>query len=260
VFVSGDPGDAVNLQIQVPYPFVTNGAVPIHAYSTFDIASNGMGGFCTQPGTDVTSTFNISTAGGNRSSSGAPVILKSDYSPQQFGTNTTVTVAGQIPSSGWTYVTIHLEYGLRGSEPWYKAGETACSANVSSPPCPASASNTSIPEPRTYTFSYSGTVDSGSVGHTQTTQSINEFKKPAGFMGFVTSASTGDPVKSVKVQIYSPTNALLGTVYTDEDGYYLYPYKHKSASATYTVKLPDKAKQQSVTVKANGYAVVDFAV
>jgi len=30
----------------------------------------------------------------------------------------------------------------------------------------------------------------------------------------------------------------LVTVYIDEDGYYLFKYKHKGKSNTYTVKLP----------------------
>ena len=47
---------------------------------------------------------------------------------------------------------------------------------------------------------------------------------------------------------------------TDEDGYYTYPYKDTAKAATYTVKLPDHGKSTAITVKANGFAPVDFEI
>jgi hypothetical protein len=49
-------------------------------------------------------------------------------------------------------------------------------------------------------------------------------------------------------------------VYTDADGYYMYPYKHKARSATYYVDLgaPWVAEEVAVVVKANGFAAVNF--
>jgi hypothetical protein len=62
------------------------------------------------------------------------------------------------------------------------------------------------------------------------------------------------------VVIYNPSNQVLTTQYTDADGYYMYAYKHTAKSATYTVNLPGWAKSTSITVKANGFAPVDFEV
>ena len=62
------------------------------------------------------------------------------------------------------------------------------------------------------------------------------------------------------VQIYDPDGKLLAAVYTDEDGWYMYNYKHTRKAATFTMKLPDYNKQQSVTLKANSLAVVNFVV
>jgi len=115
-----------------------------------------------------------------------------------------------------------------------------------------------INEPQTYTLSFT-TTTGGSIGDTQTTQSINEFKRPAGFLGFAEN-QLGIPKKGARVQVYSPTGSLLGTVYTDEDGYYLFEYKHKAKAATYTVKLPAYNMAQPVTLKSNGFLVVNFPV
>lgn len=71
---------------------------------------------------------------------------------------------------------------------------------------------------------------------------------------------TGDPVENVKVVIYNPLGKVLATVYSDADGYHMYAYKHTSKSATYTVKLLSYGKSTAITVKANGFAAVDFTV
>ncbi len=90
--------------------------------------------------------------------------------------------------------------------------------------------------------------------------SYNEFKKFAGFLGFVTATPKyyGAPHANQKVVIYNPKGAVLATVYTDADGYYMYPYKHTAKSATYTVKVPDHKLSTAITVKANGFAPIDF--
>jgi hypothetical protein len=73
-------------------------------------------------------------------------------------------------------------------------------------------------------------------------------------------------VKNAKVQIYDSSNKLLATVYTDEDGWYMWQYKWTGKAAAFTVKMtpPTPYKQtvlsQTVTLKANGYLVVSFAV
>jgi hypothetical protein len=65
-------------------------------------------------------------------------------------------------------------------------------------------------------------------------------------------------VPNTLVEIYSPKGAKLVTLYTDEDGYYMFLYKHTAKAATYTIKLPNYGRTVSITVKANGFAAVDF--
>jgi len=55
-------------------------------------------------------------------------------------------------------------------------------------------------------------------------------------------------------------------VTTDEDGVYLLVYKHTGKAATFTVKMTpplpyaQTTQSQSVTLKSNGYVVVNFTV
>ena len=48
------------------------------------------------------------------------------------------------------------------------------------------------------------------------------------------------------------------TATTDQDGFYQLKYKHTGKAATFTVAIPQYSRQQSVTLKANGYALVLF--
>jgi 5-hydroxyisourate hydrolase-like protein (transthyretin family) len=99
------------------------------------------------------------------------------------------------------------------------------------------------------------------VALTSTPHSVNEFKKFAGFMGFVTVG--GNPAAGLQVRILKPDGSTLTTVTTDADGFYFYAYQHKSKSATYKVRLLayyPTTPEVAVTVKANGFAVVNFTV
>lgn len=77
--------------------------------------------------------------------------------------------------------------------------------------------------------------------------------------------SKGDPVKNAKVQIFLGTSkTATATVYTDEDGWYMWQYKWTGKAASFVVKmippLPYKqtTQSQTVTLKANGYLVINF--
>jgi len=84
-------------------------------------------------------------------------------------------------------------------------------------------------------------------------------KNDPSFAGIVTDNS-GNPVQGVKVQIYGPDGKLLATVYTDEDGWYMYNYKHTGKAANFTIKLPDYKQSKTVTLKANSFVVVNFTI
>jgi hypothetical protein len=167
-----------------------------------------------------------------------------------------------VPDTGLAYVTIHLDYGVKKTGSWKMPGTSTLNP----------VTNTSIADLLNQTGFGSGPVTIhgyeeydfartvGSDTSTTKPSSFNEIKKFAGFLGFVVDKVTGKPVSNAKVAIYNPTGGVLTTQYTDEDGYYMYAYKHTAKAATYTVKLPGWAKSTSITVKANGFAPINFEV
>jgi hypothetical protein len=82
------------------------------------------------------------------------------------------------------------------------------------------------------------------------------FKRDPSFTSIVTD-STSTAVKGVKVEIYGPDGKLLGTVHIDEDGFY---YEYKGKAGTFAIKLSTYKKHPTVTLKANGSAVVNFSI
>jgi len=187
------------------------------------------------------------------SSSGKQIITMEDYgaapNPNQLNELTTVTVSGTIPSTGLLYVTIHLDYGLKKTGGWTKNGEKAVGSGANT--------GITINEPQSYNFSF----NDGSNTYTSTPTTVNEFKKFAGFMGFVTVG--GNPAAGLQVRIFKPDGSVLTTVTTDADGFYFYAYQHKAKSATYKVRLLayfPSTPEVSVIVKSNGFAVVNFTV
>jgi len=122
VFVDGTPGDAVSVALTIPYPFVTQGANPVHEYDGATFYSNNN---CIQPGTDVSSGFTTSPA---------PPITLGSYGPQSFGSNVTLTVSGTIPASGILYVNIHLDFGLKTQTGYTKGTASSCPTGAVQPP------------------------------------------------------------------------------------------------------------------------------
>jgi hypothetical protein len=97
------------------------------------------------------------------------------------------------------------------------------------------------------------------ISDSATVYSQNSFKRDPGIAGLVLNSSD-EPVKNVEVLIYGPTGELLATMYTDEDGWYMWQYKHKGKWADYTVELPAYNLAQTVTLKGNAFVIVDFTV
>jgi len=226
-------GSFDTVTITIPYPFVTQGAVPIHIYSSLDTDASGN----LIPGNDVTSQFNIGTL--------PSTVSSPNY--DGFGDTATVVITPKTSYSGFAYIAVHLDYGLKKTTGYAKD----TSNNAVNP-----ADYLDIWIANDYPYGFSVT---GDVSDTQTIRNMNVFKRDPGFGGLVTN-SNSDPVKGVKVQIYDPSGKLLATVYTDEDGWYMYQYKWTGKAATFTLKLPDYNLKQSVSLKANGFLVVNFTV
>jgi hypothetical protein len=223
IFYVGDLAAGSSFEITLPYPFLTQGEMPVHIYSSLNTGPEG----CLIPGTDITSQFTISPS---------KVTLNESY--YAFGNTTTITVTSNDALSGFVYITIHLDYGLKKI-----IGELVKDASNNADP---------ILDDQSYTFSVSGVISDSN-----TVKNVNVFKRDPGFAGLVTDTA-GNPCEGVKVEIYGPNGALLATVHTDKDGWYFYTYKHTGKTATFTIKLPDYNLQQSALLKANSVVVLNF--
>ena len=248
VWYYGTPGDAFSLTITIPYPFVTQGANPIQVHNSFTTTSAG----CYLPGPSLPG-FTITTTGGTKSASGYDTIVLGDYSPQAIGSFTTVKVSGKVPAAdttvnpgvGLAYVTIHLDYGLKKTTGWTKSGDSLLTA--------INATYGNITSPQAYAFKVGGDITDS-----QNPTSINNFKKSVGTAGFTLKTLTENPVRNVTVELRDAKKALVGSAVTDEDGYYMINYKYTGKAATFYVNVPANKLSKQITLKANGFVIVDF--
>jgi hypothetical protein len=201
------------------------------------------------------SGYTITTEGGNKSPNGSQIILLSDYetTPKVDDSVQTVSVTGKVPSTGLMYITIHLEYGLKGTMGWSKGTNDTAVNNSGYPP---------ISSPQTYSLFSFANGDQYDMGPYT---SINVFKKNPGIGGQslqkLADGSQGDPLKGKKIEIYQGTGkSPVATVLTDEDGYYMWQFKWTGKAANFIVKMPEYNLSQSVMLKANGYLFVSFNV
>ncbi len=238
IFLIGTPGATATANILIPYPFITQGAVPIQVFSQAGSAAG-----CFSPSNDVTSQFTIT--GPLATPSGARGIALGNYTGT-FGTMVTVTVSGSFPSSTLAYVMIHLDHGLKGTSGYTEGG--ALGNDAVSP-------SLTVADLGTYTFS----ISTGGVTDTQTIQNENVFKHDPGIAGLVLD-SAGTPVKNTRVLIYDSNNILIATVYTDQDGFFSYIFKYTGHPTTFTVRIPAYNIVQSITLKSNGFAWTNITV
>ncbi len=256
VFYTGSVGSQASLSIRIPFPFETQGAVPIQVSSNV-VLVNG----CFQPSFDLTSQFSITSSGGHLSSSGSPVVLFTDYNPQQLGSTTTVFLTGPVPSTGLVYVTIHMDYGLRNQD-FYKNNTGSSSGpfpvSCSNNPCAQWTTNTAviIGTPQTYLFSVAG-----SMSTTTSPASVNNFKKDPGFAGVVTDLN-GNPIVGATVNVYDSNGKLVAAGTTDINGVYMISYKYTGSQTWFTIKVSSplfsSPQTATVTMKSNQMAVTTF--
>src|SRR5262249_55344746 len=198
VLYTGTPGSAVNLYVDIPYPFVTQGAVPIQIHDSTGFTGPGSAA-CFVPCPSLPG-YTVSTYDDTiRSSSGQPVILLAhptagDYDALELDKTTSVNVQGVVPSTGLLYVTIHLDYGLKKSGGFSKVGTN----DAFHPAFSLADAALTIIDGQVYPFSTS-------TGLMHNPTSTNVFKKNPGFGNLAVRSLTGDPKANVRVQIYGPT-------------------------------------------------------
>jgi len=197
-FHVGTPLTPVTFTVTVPYPFVTQGANPIEVYDGAGF-STANGQTCFGTGTKIlaASTTNLTLA----SYGVNPVV----------GVTTktiTVTVPGNVNDTGFVWLAIHLDYGLKGLS--FGQNTTTLAATQ------CGGTTVLIPNNQPYAFS----VSNGSTGSSSIT-SCNTFKKLPGIGGLVCNGLTTRMIAGVPAVLKDSLGNVLATSTTDQDGWYM---------------------------------------
>jgi uncharacterized repeat protein (TIGR01451 family) len=235
---------SASFNITLPYPFVTQGAQPIHGYDGVTITQSG-GQICLTPGNVIFAT-------------NTQVTLTNYSQPPVVGTTTySFQLTVPLSSKGYIYLNIHLDYGLK------KVGGYTPNSNGDAVACGSSGAVT-IPNNMTYPFSHSvngGTPISASPGY----QPGNDFKKNPGVGGLANHATSLNAEPGATAVLKDSGNkTVLGTSITDSDGWYMVVYKWTGKATTLYVTLTPAGGgtpiTQTVTLKSNGYSENDFVL
>jgi hypothetical protein len=266
-----------SVDISVPYPYVTVGAMPVHVYCAEDLDFDDNGCFA-PPTAEAAHPLLITMSdwinATNHCEAAGPTPSDPAY-PKDAGT-CTITVplppAGQCNNDKY-YINVHLDYGLKGvSTDGTDEGTAADRYDAMNPSnwgtydayvnvLPGSTPDTvAINDCTPYTFS-----DGGS-GQFDTVYSANAFKRIAGVFNQTTTsvdgAKTGVPGVTATLT-NKATGAVVAAAAGDADGYIQLPYKHTGKAATFTVTLDIPGvgmKSKDVQLKANGWAEASYDV
>ena len=150
-------GTPVTFKVTIPYPFVTQGAQPVHAYDGVTLYP-GADQLCFSPGAAIFAD--------------SKQVTLNSYTGNTVGvTTTTITETVLLPADGFIYLNIHLDYGLKkcgGYSPDTKDNAVSCSATV-------------VPIPNNVTYPFGYTIGNGStVNAFPSIQSWNDFNKMPG--------------------------------------------------------------------------------
>ncbi len=247
VFASLSSPGTLSVTINLPYPFVTQGAVPIQAFYNQPMPTCGS----TVPNTNVNGEFTISPTSVTLSSYGA--------SPTMGVTTVgvTFTSTGTLPA-GLYWFAIHLDYGLKGQTFTMVDQGTGACAN---PPNTLGACAAGLPSynfignPQAYAFS-------NSLSGSNPVTSTNSFNKDPGLAGVVTD-SVGNPVAGAEVTITG--GGITATTTTDQNGFYAFAFKGSgktvtfTVTATYTYNAVTYTTSGTVTMRLNTIAVLDLS-
>jgi hypothetical protein len=279
--VIGPPGPG-SVTMSVPWPFITQGANPVHVYDanavTIDnnycfrdkgqLPLNGLA----YPATITYADWASGAAKGGSGGGGGTYSVQCG-SPGAILANglsydCDVTVNFTIPTSGKAYVNIHLDYGTKGGgtdfnpkdaiADRYDVGTNTCVGDATYYDARQNDSNAvpaglvALATCTNYPFSHTGSgTGSDSV------QNVNSFKKITGVFGQAINSSDGGAWPNVQATLKDGTGkTVLATGVTDKDGFYALNYKHTGKATNFIVVLGNK--QTVVTLKANGWAEVDY--
>jgi len=274
MFVEPANGESsVDLTIEVPWPFVTQGATPVHVYDGERVRS----GDCFIPPEnalqefDATWTMENWNSGGTFSGEGWTVDCPAECGPDGTGNFCTLSLFDvAIPESGIVYVNVHLDFGLKGphvdANPCddelvdrYDRGMLSEweSADAYVDTADDLLAELALADCQDYVFSH----HDGNASFDDTVQSLNVFKPIFGALGRCKHSNDGSPCHkgSVLALVRKDSGEVVKTGMTDKDGFYVLQYKHKGPPALYIVILQDGSViSQEIELQDNGWVEVNF--
>ena len=218
-FATGNAGDNAHIEFKIPYPFVTQGATPIHVYSGVDIHtdSNGMISF-TPIGEIANSKQTLAISNFTDTNGDGKV---------GFGDTYTAALDVALPDSGFIYANIHLDYGLEKTGPWTKFVDSTGGNDMK----PGSGNPyQTIEDFNNYGFS---SLINSVLGQ-DTIQNQNIFKNLKGVGGFIRTADDHDPIGGQNVILLDSKGSKVGSATTDADGWEFMTVNAPGKSASYT--------------------------
>ena len=229
-------------EITVPYPFVTQGARPVHLYSDVSVYEDSGGYRCFLPGAESVALAQTITLADH-------VDTDSDGTPD----SATITVTDGSGAGGFAYLAIHLDYGLKQGEDRY---EKAVNPDGTVDALDFDTLQILIADRTTYQFQASA---NGGMLTGDSLVNANEFKRTPGVAGFVWDGG-GTLKEGVTIRLVIPEGVSFDEPYldavSDEDGWYMIEYKHKGRPTDFPMQVwmgGTLVMEETVRLKGNAF-------
>jgi hypothetical protein len=231
-FVQGTPGEQISFDVYVPYPFVTQGAQPVHVYDgvSFVYSADPMCSTQLIPGAELVSVdagtvdLDLSNYGDGYDASGDPEILKRTI---------TVTLPESPFASAFLYVNFHLDFDLKGKDvdgPDEDTDPDRYDKGADDDAYYHGTVDLAIPELARHPFCLDPDAEGVMPSTCDEVYNDNEFKRIPGIGGLVRDSdenlAPGALVRLIIPEKVKFEPKLLEAT-TDEDGWYMIQYKHK---------------------------------
>ena len=205
------------LEVMIPYPFVTQGAMPVHIYDGVYVSERS-DGLCFTPINELMILPIEITLLNQDPLEGASFIIEG------------------LPEGEFIYLTIHLDFGLKNTQGWVKGKSDDANYDED-----FGLDYCDIPNINEYVFSSSVEGSNDSLWNT------NSFKNIKGFGGLVLNES-GEGIEGETVSLFSEAGIWIEDMQTDVNGWYWSEYVHKGKTATYVLKW----NENSISVTIGG--------
>ncbi|MBL7114936.1 MAG: hypothetical protein ISS35_04155 [Kiritimatiellae bacterium] len=244
VIYHGESNEVVSFYLTLPYPYVTQGATPLHAYDWVGVDVGQDASICLLPGNTIWED-------------------KTRVTLESYGGGSEVIVAAEdlvVPESGMIYLNIHLDYGLKGQ------GGLGRDMDNNAIECWDANTNgvldVVIPDLAEYTFSMIMTNEPPESAE-DTVQSINDLKHAVGVSGLVLGDSGTVPLPGLTVNLLNRKGRVKTSAVTDDLGAYVLNYRNIGNGATYYVQLVEsggETREVLLELDDDGYAQINFNV